>query len=105
MKWEFERVLNLCKELNIETIEMRLGLENWYALNSSAQQIHEVKNLLKTYNVSILNLGSQVTVKNYDKKQMKDLEDCVTLAKKYDAKGIRIFLGNFFRKHSDASEG
>jgi sugar phosphate isomerase/epimerase len=93
--WSLEYTLKICKEYNIDAIELRLDLNDWSDSNMSQEKAEDMLRLLKEYNIKITSLGTQVRVDSHDSSQKKQFTKCVELANKLQTRALRIMLGNF----------
>ncbi len=101
--WSLEKTLRICNENGIGAIEMRLGLNEWSGLEMTPEQVAGVQTLLKQHGVIVCNFGTSIVVKDYDAGQMQQILQCISLARQLGAKGLRIMLGTYKIRYSEAA--
>ena len=91
--WTIDKTIEICKQTGIRAIELRLNFHNW--------EVEELKSKLSKENIVISNLGSSVLIRDYDENKIELFKQALITAKELNAKGIRVFLGNFFTRYSE----
>lgn len=83
MNFDAERLRIIAEKYGIDAVEVRTLKDNSFPHGKG---------------LVISNLGSGITIKNYDEKQMEEAAQIFEAAHKNDIPAVRIFLGNFARR-------
>jgi sugar phosphate isomerase/epimerase len=103
--WSIEHAVEVCAKNKIGGIELRLGLNDWTDEDMPDERAAYIRAVLKEKGVTVTNIGSDVKLLGYygemtNEKYKKSLR----LAKLFNAKGVRVFLGNFVGRYSARRE-
>lgn len=101
--WSIEQVLEFARQHGYSGIEIREGEDSLYSVKMDAGKVKSLSRSIKASGIQVTNLGSGICIKgdSKDTPQLETFKKLVQDASDLSAEGIRIFLGNFARKHSD----
>lgn len=101
--WSIEQVLEYARLFSYSGIEIREGEDSPYSVSMDSNKLKALSGFIKASGIEVTNLGSGICIKgnSKDTPQLELFKKFVQDASELSAKGIRIFLGNFAKKHSD----
>jgi sugar phosphate isomerase/epimerase len=100
--WSLEKTAQICRDSGIDAIEIRTNMNAWSDTGQTAEELKQMRELLDQYGVLVSDLGTTICVKSYDLALFEELHKCRRMAAALGAKGLRIFLGNFYGRFSEA---
>ena len=106
--WSVEKMINHAQKSGYKGIEVRESPESWASVGLKISERDRIRELFAAENIFITNIGSSVCVLGHSKEnraqKMENLTANIKLASDLNARGVRIFLGNFITRYTDAKE-
>lgn len=102
MKCSYEEIVDYAVQAGIPAVEIRLD-ENDRICGLPKEEVGKLVDCLHENHVKISDLGTGVTLLGYDTEKISRAKECARLAALTEAKGIRLFLGNFINSFSEQS--
>lgn len=99
--WELEDAVRICRENEIDAMEIRLGFHDWSKMELSDQVYRENYRKISDGGLQVSDLGTSIRVIGYDEKRLEELKQCAHIAELLHCRGLRIMLGNRHRFWSD----
>lgn len=96
----FAEVLALAKRTGMEAVEIRLDRENLLC-GYPMEKLPQAKRMLDESGLVICDVGSGISIKTWDESCFAPLGQCAQIASIMGARGVRVFLGDSARRHSD----
>ena len=109
MGWTVDRVIAYCQEYGFEGIELRLGENAIMSAGMTEAERIRAAVKLRSAGIDVTDIASSVCIKGISTEELnlagQELRSAFEVAENFEARGIRIFLGNFMRRYDDPTEG
>jgi sugar phosphate isomerase/epimerase len=105
--WDYQYMIDFSRKNGFDYVELRQDNPKWVSINNGEKKCNEIHNLFLQNNLKISDIGSSVVyngIGDYSEK-LVELKKTIEIAKLLNAKGVRIFLGNFFTRKSSVTNG
>lgn len=102
--WTLEKTLQICRQNDIQAIEIRMGIHPWSQLDLTDDEYRNIYSKITASGLTVSNLGTGVVVRGYDKAAFEELERCAQIARLLHCKGLRIMLGYFRVRWSEPEQ-
>ena len=103
MDSSYKEVVESAAKAGMSAVEIRQDNDgSLFGLNK--EQIPEMMDYFKKFGVAVSDLGTGITVFEYDAEKVKQADKMLEIASMAEAKGIRVFLGKFDSKFSNPGE-
>ena len=99
--WTLEKSLQVCKEYNIQALEIRMGLHLWSDLSLTDAEYLGIYDKIVQAGMIVSDLGTSVVVCGDDDAALVEIERCAQIARLFGCTGLRIMLGNFYNRRSE----
>ncbi len=97
-------LINYCKKFNFRGIELRADKEDKVFCTDDLQSLSKIGVMFNENDIEILCVGTGVCIYKYDEQQIKKAKKLIDTAYALKSGGIRVFLGNFFKRKDDIKE-
>jgi sugar phosphate isomerase/epimerase len=101
--WSLAQVVAICTANQIAAIEIRLGLNDWSAPDLDDAALARVAATLKAAGIAVSNLGTGLVIRADAPEKLDELRACIRYAAAVGAPGLRIMLGTYKLRHSEAA--
>lgn len=101
--WPLAKVIDICQANQIGAIEIRLGLNDWSAPDLDDAALQQVAATLKAAGIAVSNLGTGLVIRDDARDKFDELRACIRYAKAVGAPGLRIMLGTYKVRYSEAA--
>ena len=97
-EYSLDEVINLLKSNDINAVELRMVNGSWTGVESEADW-EKFSDKLKKENITVTDVATSVTVKGFNNKdkELDGYREAFRFSKAFNAKGIRIFAGNWVK--------
>ncbi len=96
MELDANEVINGAKRANIDTLEVRLGNGGDF-MGYTLENMGTVNELLKSNGIKVCDIGAGACYKEYNPALIEKYKAAVDMAAAVGAKGVRLFLGNWYK--------
>ena len=93
-------IIEHAKRADIDTLEVRLDRQDNF-MGYSLENISEAKAILDKEGIAIRDIGTSCNFRTYSSDMVTKFKSCIDIAAAVGAKGLRVFLGTGYNKHSD----
>lgn len=93
-------IIEHAKRAGIDTLEVRLDRQGNF-MGYPLENIAEAKAILDKEGISIRDIGTSCGFRSYAPEMVAKFNSCIDIAAAVGAKGLRVFLGTGYKKHSD----
>ena len=93
-------IIEHAKRANIDTLEVRLDRQGNF-MGYTLDNIAEARAILDKEGISIRDIGTSCGFRTYAPEAVENFKRCIDIAAAVGAKGLRVFLGTGYKKHSD----
>lgn len=100
---DYKEVANCAINSGLHAMEIRLHNGNKF-FDLPIEEVPQAVAYFEERQITITNLGTSIVIKDYKTETVAIAKECVDLAVMTKAKGIRVFLGRFIKRFSEASE-
>lgn len=98
----WEKVLAWAVQAGLDAVEIRMD-EDGTLLGLEGEALDEMTRAFHQTGIMISDLGTGIRFSDFDEKALSRAKECVLLAEKTGARGIRVFPGSFTKHFSDAA--
>ena len=92
------QIIEACYKYQMDGVEIRLDKDNSVLGKQSKEELEELAKVFRLAGITVVDLGSSICIKEYNEKHTLTMQRILECAEQLDAKGIRVFLGNFSSK-------
>ncbi len=100
LEMSMTEIIEHAKKANIDTLEVRLDKQGNF-MGYTLENITEAKAILDKEGISIRDIGTSCGFRTYAPEMVEKFKSCIDIAAAVGAKGLRVFLGTGYKKHSD----
>ena len=93
-------IIEHAKRAGIDTLEVRLDRQGNF-MGYTLDNIAEAKAILDKEGISIRDIGTSCGFRGYAPEAVAKFNSCIDIAAAVGAKGLRVFLGTGYKKHTD----
>lgn len=101
--WSPQRLIDYCQEHLIQGIELRETKGTWASADWGHDELQRIARQFEREKIIVTNIGSSVCIKGTSDEEtdkwILELQALTNMAARLNAKGIRVFLGNFARRY------
>lgn len=102
MGLEWQRVLSCAVDADMNAVEIRMDNDG-RIFGLAEEQLPQLAKAFAEKGVKISNIGTSILVNDYAPEKLEAVSRCAAMAHTLGAKGMRVFLGNFVKRFSDAA--
>lgn len=102
--WDVEKLLACCRESGFSGIEIREGPDSLFSISRKQEEIADIAARIAAAGVAVTDIGSGICVKGLPDEWPKweeAIRQYIAFAATFQARGIRIFVGNFCSSKDD----
>lgn len=100
MDLSYREIAFSAKKAGIHAVELRME-QNGNICGLKKEELSWLSKCLKENELKVSNLGTSISLFEYDGEKVKEAARCAELASLVEARGIRIFPGRFIKRFSD----
>ena len=93
-------IISHAKRAGIDTLEVRLDRQGNF-MGYTLDNIKDAKAILDKESIKIRDIGTSCGFRSYVPESVEKFKSCIDIAAAVGAKGLRVFLGTGYKKHSD----
>lgn len=99
--WSLEDAVKVCKENEIEAMEIRMNFHPWSDTALSDETYREMYEYLCKNQMKVSDLGTSIRINRYDEQAFEELRRCSQIANILHCRGLRIMMGFKKKRWSD----